>query len=142
MDGVKSEEDIERVAAHPNIVIPAQAGIHPDIIADRGIDSRLRGNDVYSRMCLYILSATLAAFTHSLTMPSWLVFSLIASIFLTIGANVLLRLYPGIGRSAERRFLEQAQRSAAGRRPVRILFPWKTMLVVSLLGTVALNLLL
>ena len=79
-------------------------------------------------------------------MPSWLLFSIIASVVLTVVLNVGLRLFPGIGQSAERRFLEQAERTAQGQRTgksgVRVIFPWKTMLIVSLLGTLALNLFL
>ena len=75
-------------------------------------------------------------------MPDWLVFSLIASLLLTVGVNALLWLFPGIGKSAERRFLEQAQRTAQGNPGVRVIFPWKTMLLVSILGTIALNLFL
>ena len=77
-------------------------------------------------------------------MPSWLVFSILASIILTVGLNALLWVFPRAFQSRSQRYLAEMERHVeAGARPrARVVFPWKTMLVVSLLGTVALNLLL
>ena len=75
-------------------------------------------------------------------MPDWLVFSLLASLLLTVGLNALLWLFPRIGQSAEQRFLARMDDHIAakeGRPRARIIFPWKTMLFVSIIGTVLLN---
>ena len=77
-------------------------------------------------------------------MPSWLVTSLVASLALTVVLNVGLRLFPGLGRRAEERFLAQMESQLPeGRKPkrrVQVFFPWKTMIVASVLATIALNL--
>ena len=76
-------------------------------------------------------------------MPSWLVTSLVASLVLTLVLNLGLRLFPGLGRKAEERFLAQMESQVPdGRKPkrrVQVFFPWKTMIVVSVLATIALN---
>jgi hypothetical protein len=77
---------------------------------------------------------------------SWLAFSLVASVILTIVLNVALRLFPGAGH----RLAEGFDRVAEGNRDernsddgsrqrVRVFFPWKAMLIGSLLLTVAIN---
>lgn len=69
----------------------------------------------------------------------WLVGSIVASVVLTVVLNVGLRALPGAGERAARR-LDEAM---AARRPrdrrVQVWFPWKSMLVVSLVVTVLLN---
>ena len=75
-------------------------------------------------------------------MPDWLIASLIASAVLTVGLNLVIWLFPGLFQSAERRLLDRMEGHATGRRRVRVVFPWKTMLVISVLGTVLLNLIL
>ena len=80
--------------------------------------------------------------THYIPMPDWLVFSIIASILVTVGANALLWIFPRIGRTAEERFLQQMDDHVSGRRRTRFIFPWKTMLLLSVIGTIALNLFL
>jgi hypothetical protein len=85
--------------------------------------------------------------------PDWLVFSIVASVVLTVVLNVGLRLFPGTGRSLEDLFDRITQRVDAPNRAdvraeapdeprVRVIVPWKLMLVASLILTIVLNLLL
>jgi hypothetical protein len=73
--------------------------------------------------------------------------SVVASIVLTAVINVALRIFPRSGRRLE----EALSRAIEGTRPpddeatsprVRVVFPWRLMLIGSLLLTVLLNLLL
>ncbi len=68
---------------------------------------------------------------------SWLAFSLVASVILTVVLNVALRLFPG----ARDRLSESLDRVAADGEPnpARVIVPWKAMLIGSLLLTVAIN---
>ena len=86
-------------------------------------------------------------------MPDWLLFSIVASVVLTVVLNVGLRLFPGTGRSLEDLFDRITQRVDAPNRAdvraeapdeprVRVIVPWKLMLVASLILTIVLNLLL
>ena len=86
-------------------------------------------------------------------MPDWLLFSIVASVVLTVVLNVGLRLFPGTGRSLEDLFDRITQRVDAPDRAdvraeapdeprVRVIVPWKLMLVASLILTIVLNLLL
>ena len=79
---------------------------------------------------------------HCYRMPSWLLISLVASVVLTVVANLVPRLFPSIGEKAEERFLREMEQQVQTGRRTRIILPWKTMLVVSVIGTLALNLLL
>lgn len=79
----------------------------------------------------------------------WLWSSLIASVVLTVIANVVVRRWPdatarGFERLAARLDPPTGAGSAGGprRSRVRILIPWKAMLVASLALTVLFNLLL
>ena len=79
-------------------------------------------------------------------MPSWLVVSIVLSVALTLALNLAIRLFPGAGqrmgegldRLAERRRDDDGDDD----RRVRVWVPWKLMIVVSLVGTVLLNLFL
>ena len=77
---------------------------------------------------------------------SWLAVSLILSVALTIALNVALRLCPGagqrLGQSLERLATPPASSDERDQRRVRVVFPWRFMLVASLVGTLVLNLLL
>jgi hypothetical protein len=85
--------------------------------------------------------------------PDWLLYSIVASVVLTVVLNVGLRLFPGIGRSLEDLFARMTERvdtpdrgdtpaEASDERRVRVIVPWKLMLVASLILTLLLNLLL
>lgn len=74
----------------------------------------------------------------------WLVASLVLSVVLTVVLNVVLRAFPGTGEAVGRKLHRLAQHDPArpehdGRR-VRIWFPWKAMLLASIVLTLLLNL--
>ena len=82
-------------------------------------------------------------------MQDFLIQSLIASVVLTILINVLPRLMRNASRKIERNihekieqaFAEDDERLAEGNKPrVRVFFPWKAMLVISIVLTVLVNL--
>ena len=81
-------------------------------------------------------------------MPHWLVVSIGLSIVLTVAANLFFWLFPGAGRGigdAVGRLVDDADRRATERGEnsrVRVIVPWKLMLIGSLVLTVALNVLL
>ena len=80
-------------------------------------------------------------------MPQWLVVSIVLSIVLTIMVNAFLWLFPGAGRrlsGAVGRLVENADRGATerGDSRVRVIVPWKAMLIGSIVLTIALNVLL
>ena len=81
-------------------------------------------------------------------MPDWLVVSIVLSIVLTVVVNLLLWLFPGAGRAiadAVGRSVADADRRSAQRGDashVRVIMPWKAMLVGSIVLTVAVNLVL
>jgi hypothetical protein len=75
----------------------------------------------------------------------WLLFSLVASVVLTIVANLVLRAFRGSGDRLSRRVeswagADEQRRPNSGReRRVEVFFPWKTALIASLVLTVLLN---
>jgi len=74
---------------------------------------------------------------------SWLGISILLSIILTIALNLGLRMFPNAGRRMGGKLEEMAMREPDPDRPrVRVFFPWKAMLIGSLLLTVVLNLVL
>ena len=81
-------------------------------------------------------------------MPQWLVVSIVLSIVLTIVVNAFLWLFPGAGRAlsdAVGRLVEhtdQRATQAGGDSRVRVIVPWKAMLIGSIVLTIALNVLL
>ena len=76
---------------------------------------------------------------------NFLVLSLVASVFLTVLLNVALWLFPDSGRRLEERIEETFERradAADNDAPrVRVYFPWRLMLIVSIGLTLVLNLL-
>ena len=79
---------------------------------------------------------------------SWLAFSIVASIVLTIVLNVALRAFPGASRrlgDALSRWAEPGERDGYADEPqprVRWYFPWKAMLIGSIVLTVVINIVL
>lgn len=70
----------------------------------------------------------------------WIVTSIVLSVVLTIVLNLGLRMFPGAGDRAARRLdRAPAARDDDGRR-VRVWFPWKGMLIASVVLTIVLNL--
>lgn len=77
-------------------------------------------------------------------MQNFLVLSLVASIVLTVLLNLLPMLFPKSSEKVERRVHEKISESIArqeeGKQPrVRVFFPWKAMLIASLVLTVVVN---
>lgn len=79
-------------------------------------------------------------------MQDFLIQSLIASVVLTVLINVIPRLFPNATRKVERQIHEKIEQGIAdqedgGRPKVKVFFPWKTMLVISVILTVLVNVL-
>ena len=75
-------------------------------------------------------------------MSNFLLTSLIASVVLTLALNLLPALFPKAAVKAERRILERVQKTHENRvdpntPKVSIFFPWKAMLLISVVLTVA-----
>ena len=78
-------------------------------------------------------------------MSNFLLISLIASVVLTLALNLLPVLFPNAAAKAERKIVETLQESHQNRvdpntPKVRVFFPWKAMLIISLVLTVGVNL--
>ncbi len=82
-------------------------------------------------------------------MQDFLIQSLIASVVLTVLINVLPRLMQNASRKLERNmhekiekaFAEDDLRKVSGEKPrVKVFFPWKAMLLISIVLTVLVNL--
>ena len=73
-------------------------------------------------------------------MPNWLLTSLILSVGLTVLLNTLPRLFPGARTRVEEELAEQMQQADSDGPRVRLFFPWKLMLIGSIVLTVLLNL--
>jgi hypothetical protein len=78
----------------------------------------------------------------------WLLISIVASVILTIVLNVALRAFPGAGRRMETWAAPGPQDRydpsdrlprPSSRRRVTVFFPWKAMLIGSLVLTLLLN---
>jgi hypothetical protein len=77
----------------------------------------------------------------------WLAVSLVASLVLTVLINLAIRLWPGATDRGARRLMEWTERQEPPEvqpRPgqVRVIVPWRAMLIGSVVLTVALNLVL
>ncbi len=76
---------------------------------------------------------------------SWLAASLVVSVLLTALVNLALWVFPGLRRWLQeglRRMAEPPTSGAEAATPrVRVIIPWKLMLVASLVLTVAVNVL-
>lgn len=79
-------------------------------------------------------------------MPNWLIVSIVGSVILTLALNLLPVLFPKTSRRAQEHMIEEIRKHHAqedsdepGPR-VRVFFPWKAMLIGSILLTVIVNL--
>lgn len=76
-------------------------------------------------------------------MRDLLIFSLVGSFVLTVLLNTLPKAFPGAAKRAEQALhgqldrMQQPSDGSGGR--VKVVFPWKTMLVVSIGLTVLIN---
>ncbi len=78
---------------------------------------------------------------------NWLVLSIVVSVVLTVVLNLAIRLFPGAADRGARRMDDWVERQTAPRDTatdpgVRVIVPWKAMLIGSLVLTIGLNLLL
>lgn len=78
-------------------------------------------------------------------MSDFILYSIIASVVLTLALNLLPRLFPNASRRTmdrvQERLDEQTQKIENGERPrVQVFFPWKTMILASIILTIFLNL--
>ena len=80
-------------------------------------------------------------------MSDWLIVSIVGSVVLTVLLNLLPMLFPKTARRAQERMIEEIHKQhdweddATRAGPaVKVFFPWKAMLVGSLVLTVLINL--
>ena len=78
-------------------------------------------------------------------MANFLLISLIGSIALTLALNFLPAIFPNAAAKAERKIVEKMQQTHSDRLDpdtpkVRVFFPWKIMLIGSVVLTVLVNL--
>ncbi len=77
-------------------------------------------------------------------MQNFLLYSIIGSVVLTVLINVLPMLFPKASEKAQRKVqetitesMDRAERGEGAR--IKVFFPWKAMLVISLVLTVLVN---
>ncbi len=78
-------------------------------------------------------------------MSNFLLTSLIASVVLTLALNLLPTLFPNAAAKVERKIVEKMQETQSDRvdpntPKVRVFFPWKAMVLISVGLTIAVNL--
>lgn len=78
-------------------------------------------------------------------MNNFILISIIASVVLTLALNLLPVLFPNASRRAVDKIHQEIEKQSSDmdqgqRRRVRVFFPWKTMLLVSVILTMFLNL--
>ncbi len=78
-------------------------------------------------------------------MNNFLLTSIIGSVVLTIALNVLPLLFPNAAAKAQKKLEENARRAIEqhedDKQPrVKVFFPWKTMLIISVVLTLLVNL--
>ena len=75
----------------------------------------------------------------------WLLLSVVLSLVLTLALNIVVRLFPGGARRAMNWFDDLSARHSdeptTSQRRVRVVVPWKTMIAVSIVLTIAINVL-
>ncbi len=78
-------------------------------------------------------------------MNNFIITSIIASVVLTVALNVLPLLFPNTAAKAQKKHEENAKRAIEqheddARPRVKVFFPWKAMLIGSIVLTVLVNL--
>jgi hypothetical protein len=66
---------------------------------------------------------------------NWLVLSIVLSVVLTVVLNLAVRAFPGAPRRLEERLQADSPR-------MRVFFPWRAMLIASVVLTVLVNVLM
>lgn len=75
-------------------------------------------------------------------MSQFLLYSIIASVVLTVLLNLIPRIFPGVRRRMDNAMRDRMDAVQRGQKPrVQVFFPWKWMLIISILLTVVLNVL-
>ena len=77
-------------------------------------------------------------------MSNFILYSIIASVVLTLALNVLPLLFPNAADKMQKRIEEHARRSIEQHEDenlprVKVFFPWKAMLITSIVLTVLVN---
>ncbi len=78
-------------------------------------------------------------------MRDFLIQSAVASVVLTVALNFLPRLFPNATRKAEQEVHRRVEDAWSDREPgdggprVKVFFPWKAMLIISIVLTVLVN---
>ena len=72
---------------------------------------------------------------------NWLVLSILLSVGLTVVLNLAVRAFPGASERSARRVDEWAAARPARSSGVHVYFPWKAMLIGSIVLTVLVNIL-
>ena len=77
-------------------------------------------------------------------MRDFLITSVIASLVLTLALNLLPVLFPNVAAKAEQKIAEKMLETHNDRLDpttpkVRVFFPWKAMLIISVILTIAVN---
>jgi hypothetical protein len=73
-------------------------------------------------------------------MGQFLLWSLVGSVVLTVLLNLIPRLFPNAAARAQRRMMDSVE--SGDQRRVRVIFPWKFMLIASVALTVIVNIVL
>lgn len=78
-------------------------------------------------------------------MSNFIIYSIVASIVLTVVLNILPLMFPNAAAKMQKKIEENArqaieQHEDSNRPRVKVFFPWKTMLIGSLVLTVLVNL--
>ena len=78
-------------------------------------------------------------------MGDFILYSIIGSVLLTVALNVLPLLFPNTADKLQRKMEENARRPIEQHQnddlpKVKVFFPWKTMLIASVVLTVIVNL--
>jgi hypothetical protein len=77
-------------------------------------------------------------------MNNFIIYSIVASMVLTVVLNVLPLLFPDAATKVQKKIEENARRAIeqhedAGRSRVKVFFPWKVMLIGSIVLTLLVN---
>jgi hypothetical protein len=78
-------------------------------------------------------------------MSNFIIYSIVGSIILTVVLNILPLLFPNAATKVQKKIEENARRAIeqhedSNRPRVKVFFPWKAMLIGSIVLTVLINL--